>query len=129
MDYFISVGSILITYPIITFLLLKVILKKITRRNKLSTQIAIDFSSVFFVFSVYFLVLEIFEIDVLFYLMLFILIISLIVVLLQWKIREEIKFPTVIKSILRFNFLIFFIAHLLLLVYGLYEYVYNYIIT
>ncbi|MDF2606667.1 MAG: hypothetical protein K0S34_862 [Bacillales bacterium] len=127
MDYLIFLGSILITYPIVTFLLIKIIFKKITKKSKLSTQIAIDTSAVFFIISVYYLILEVFNKDILFYLLLFILIIALIVVLLQWKIREEIKLVNVIKSVLRMNFIIFLITHIILLGYGLFEYVNSYI--
>ncbi|MDF2945880.1 MAG: hypothetical protein K0S51_559 [Bacillales bacterium] len=127
MEYLIFLGSILITYPIVTFLLIKILSKKITKKNKLSTQIAIDASSIFFIISVYYLILEVFNKDILFYLLLFILIIGLIVVLLQWKIREEIKFINVVKSVLRMNFIIFFIMHIILLGYGLFEYVNSYI--
>lgn len=109
----------LITIPILVYILIFVISKIITKNHRRSVQFAIDYSTIFFILSVHFLAYTIWGRSFLWVIIIFILLCAILFVIINWKLKGEIIFSRFFKGFWRFCFLIFFIAYLVLTIYGL----------
>ncbi|WP_066289425.1 DUF3397 domain-containing protein [Bacillus sp. FJAT-29937] len=108
-----------ITIPLLGYFLVFIICKQVTRQHKQSVHMALDVSTFLFIISVHYLILAIWEQSFLWVIFLSLLVLAIIFVLLHWKIKHEINLPLVFKGFWRFNFLVFFIAYIVLMVIGL----------
>ncbi|HWJ78082.1 MAG TPA: DUF3397 domain-containing protein, partial [Niallia sp.] len=93
--------------------------KLITKKQRLSIQLAIDISTIFFILSVHFLIQSIWNTSFLLYIVIFILLIGMLFVIMHWKFKAEIEYKKVFKGIWRVTFLLFFTLYVGLIVYGL----------
>jgi hypothetical protein len=108
-----------ITVPILVYILIFVISKLLTKNHRRAVQFALDYSTVFFILSVHFLVLAIWGKSFLWAIFIFIITCAIIFVIINWKLKGEIVFSRCFKGFWRFSFLVFFIAYLVLTIYGL----------
>jgi hypothetical protein len=108
----------LVTLPILSYIVFFIVAKKWTKNHRRSVQIAMDLSTVFFIFSVHYLIIAIWDIHLFWMIMLIVLAIACIVVLVHYKIKQEIVFEKVLKGFWRLNFAFFFCMYFLLLFYG-----------
>ncbi|MDX8364961.1 DUF3397 domain-containing protein [Cytobacillus sp. IB215665] len=114
-----GVFATVVTIPIIGLFLVYFILCKITRRKRNSMLMAIDISTALFILSVYYLTEVIWGQSMFWLILLVIVLIAMVVVILQWKIKQDIDIRKVLKGSWRFSFLFFFSAYIILFVYGL----------
>ncbi|MEH7882877.1 DUF3397 domain-containing protein [Bacillus sp. JJ1609] len=118
---FSALVATLITVPMIGYLAVFIISKQITGNHRRSVNLAIDFSTLLLVLSVHFLILTIWEKSFLWLILLVLFGLAAIFVLIHWKYKEEIVLPKVFKGFWRFNFLLFFSAYVILVLFGLFQ--------
>ena len=111
----------LITVPMIGYLAVFIISKQITGNHRRSVNLAIDFSTFLLLLSVHFLIITIWEKSFLWLILLVLFGIAALFVFIHWKVKEEIILPKVFKGYWRFNFLLFFSAYIILVLFGLYQ--------
>ncbi|MFD1735714.1 DUF3397 domain-containing protein [Bacillus salitolerans] len=118
-SFFSSIIAILITVPLIGFILFFIVLRTLLSNKKKAFQYSIDITTLLLMISVYYLGFVIFNISLLSSIMIIVLLIAIIFLFLQRKINEEIHFSKVLKGVWRSTFLLFFLIHICLLIYGL----------
>jgi hypothetical protein len=111
----------LITIPILVYFLIFVISKSFTKNHRKAVHLALDFSTIFFILSVHFLVFTIWEKSYLWVIFIFMLCCAIIFVIINWKIKGEIVLRLFLKGFWRFSFIVFFVAYIGLTVYGIIE--------
>jgi hypothetical protein len=107
-----------ITVPILVYILIFIISKLITKKHRKAVQISLDYSTIFFILSVHFLVLAIWGKSFLWAIFIFMIICAIIFVIINWKLKGEIIFSRFFRGFWRFCFLVFFITYLILTIYG-----------
>ncbi|RSD28298.1 DUF3397 domain-containing protein [Mesobacillus subterraneus] len=117
--FFSAFVATLITVPMIGYLAVFIISKQITGNHRRSVNLAIDFSTFLLVLSVHFLILTIWDRSYLWLILIVLFGLAAIFVFIHWKFKEEIVLPKVFKGFWRFNFLLFFSAYIILVVFGL----------
>jgi 4-hydroxybenzoate polyprenyltransferase len=90
-----------------------------TKNRRLSVHKALDYSTIFFVLAVHFLILTIWEKSFLWLIVLFMIVLAMVFVIIHWKVKKEIVLRLIFKGVWRVNFLVFFIVYLMLTLYGL----------
>lgn len=120
-EIFSAFVATLITVPMMGYLAVFIISKQITGNHRLSVNLAIDFSTFLLVLSVHFLIITIWEKSYLWLILLVLFGLAAIFVWIHWKYKEEIVFPKVFRGFWRFNFLLFFSAYIILVIYGLFQ--------
>ena len=113
--------AILITVPMIGYLAVFIISKQITGNHRQSVNLAIDFSTFLLVLSVHFLIVTIWGKSFLWLILVVLFGLAAVFVWIHWKYKEEIIMPKVFKGFWRFNFLLFFSAYIILVVFGLFQ--------
>jgi uncharacterized membrane protein (UPF0136 family) len=113
--------AILITVPMIGYLAVFIISKQITGNHRQSVNLAIDFSTFLLVLSVHFLIVTIWGKSFLWLILVVLFGLAAVFVWIHWKYKEEIIMPKVFKGFWRFNFLLFFTAYIILVVFGLFQ--------
>jgi hypothetical protein len=114
-------AGLLVTIPLAGYLVMFIFSKQLTGNHRKSVHIAIDFSTLLFIFSVHFLIVLIWEESFLWLILLFLIFLAIVFVLIHWKLRQEINFAKVFRGYWRFNFLLFFFVYLILIIVGLYQ--------
>lgn len=118
-------AAALITIPILGYIIIFVVSKQITKKHRRAVQIAIDGSTLLFIISVHYLIMVIWEISLLWMILLLILLVGVLVAFLHWKVKEEIDYQKVFRGFWRINFLLFFSIYTVLLIIGLVQSVSN----
>ncbi|RXI98113.1 DUF3397 domain-containing protein [Anaerobacillus alkaliphilus] len=113
------VVATLVTLPIICFYLIYIISVKTSKNKKKSIKLAVDLSASFFIIAVYYIAYEIWALSLFWVILILIIIVAMIFTVIHWKISEDIQLGKLIKGIWRFNFILFFLAYLVLSIYGL----------
>jgi len=113
--------AILITVPMIGYLAVFIISKQITGNHRQSVNLAIDFSTFLLVLSVHFLIVTIWGKSFLWLILVVLFGLAAVFVWIHWKYKEEIIMPKVFKGFWRFNFLLFFSAYIILVLFGLFQ--------
>jgi Protein of unknown function (DUF3397) len=111
--------TILFIMPFVGFFLVFFMSKIWTKDHKKSFHIAIDYTTILFIISVYFLMNTIWGKSFIWLILLVMIMIAIVFVIVHWRIKEEIILTKVTKGIWRFNFLLFTIAYITLTLYGL----------
>jgi hypothetical protein len=114
-------AGLLVSIPLAGYLVMFIFSKQLTGNHRKSVHIAIDFSTLLFIFSVHFLIVLIFGESFLWLILLFLILLAIVFVLIHWNLRQEIDFAKVFRGYWRFNFLLFFFAYLVLIIVGLYQ--------
>lgn len=123
--FFSNIAAAFITIPILGYIIIFVVSKQITKKHRRAVQNAIDGSTFLFIISVHFLIMAIWEISLLWMILLLVMFIGVGVVLLHWKVKEEIDYKRVFRGFLRFNFLVFFSLYSILLMIGIVQSISN----
>ncbi|WP_066318140.1 DUF3397 domain-containing protein [Bacillus sp. FJAT-29814] len=114
-----NILAFLFIMPFAGFLAVFIIGKLVTKNTRRSVHYALDYSTVFFIFSVHFLLKTIWG-NSLFWLIILILILTAMVfVIVHWKVKQDINLKKVMKGFWRFNFLLFSLVYIGLTIYGL----------
>ncbi|MFJ7468913.1 DUF3397 domain-containing protein [Peribacillus frigoritolerans] len=114
-----SLAAIFITLPFVGYILFFIGAKQFTGNHRRSVQFAMDMSTLLFVLSVHYLIITIWDMQILWVIMLIMIINGFVVVLVHYKVKEEIIFHKVLKGFWRVNFAFFFAAYLLLFSIGI----------
>ncbi|WP_404449970.1 DUF3397 domain-containing protein [Sutcliffiella horikoshii] len=109
----------IVTLPIFALIVFYYIAKLATRNNKKSFHLAIDASTLLFILAVHFIIIIIWETSLLSVILTVLLLIATVMVLIHYKMKEEIHFRRVFKGFWRMNFLLFFVAYFCLLTFGI----------
>lgn len=109
----------LVTVPVLALIMIYFISMKLTKNKKKSFHHMVDYSTIFFILSVYALTYVIWERSFLWWILLFLIVLAMMLLFLQWKLTEDIQFKKLGKLFLRFNFLLFFTCYFGLMIYGL----------
>lgn len=108
----------LVTLPILSYIIIFLTAKKWTKNHRRSVQIAMDVSTVFFIASVHYLILAIWDKHLFWMILLIVLAIGCSVVIVHYKVSQEIVFQKVLRGFWRLNFLCFFCVYSFLFIYG-----------
>ncbi|MDQ0244201.1 Ca2+/Na+ antiporter [Bacillus fengqiuensis] len=114
-----GVTATFVTIPVLSFLISYMILRKVTKNKRKSFHISTDIMTLFLILSVNYLTLVIWEKSFLWLIALLLLVIAMITVFLQWKVQQDVQLKKVVKGFWRISFLLFFVGHIGLTVYGL----------
>jgi hypothetical protein len=116
--FFVGTLATIVTVPILALIMFYIIARFVTKNNKRSFHVAIDTSTFFFILAVHFLIIIIWEQSLLWVILTVLLAIATLMVLLHYKMKEEIHFFKVLKGFWRCNFLLFSFAYFCLAVFG-----------
>ncbi|PLR77494.1 DUF3397 domain-containing protein [Bacillus sp. V3-13] len=108
-----------VTVPLLGYILIFVIAKQLTKNHRSSVQLALDISTFLLIISVHFLIVTIWDKSFLWIILLGMIGIAIVFAFLHWKIKHEINLASLFKGFWRFNFLLFFSAYILLIIFGL----------
>ncbi|AOH54188.1 hypothetical protein ABE28_007465 [Peribacillus muralis] len=114
-----NLAAIFITLPFLGYILFFVGAKQLTGSHRRSVQFAMDMSAILFVISVHYLIIAIWDKQILWVIMLIMIVNAIVVVMVHYKVKEEIIFHKVVKGFWRVNFAFFFVAYILLFSIGL----------
>ncbi|MDE3838417.1 DUF3397 domain-containing protein [Bacillus methanolicus] len=114
-----AVIATIVTIPLLGYLIVFIISKQLTGNHRRSVHKAIDVSTFLFIVSVHYLTIVIWEKSFLGIIFITILMTGIIFVFIHWKTKEEIIFLHLFRGVWRFNFLLFFSAYIVLVLYGL----------
>lgn len=113
-----NAAALFITVPLFFYLLIFVFVKQVTKNHRKAFSIAVHLTTVLLIASVHFLIIAIWSQSYFFLIVLFMLVLAMIFTFLHWKMREEIIYSKVFIGYWRFNFLVFSILYISLLIYG-----------
>lgn len=116
---FSSLIATLVTIPLLGYLAVFIISKQITKKHKRSVHIALDVSTLFFILAVHYLIVVIWDKSYLWMIVLSLLITAVTFIIMHWRIKQEINLRALFKGFLRFNFLLYFTAYIVLMLIGL----------
>ncbi|MBO0959216.1 DUF3397 domain-containing protein [Neobacillus sp. MM2021_6] len=111
--------TVFFTLPFLGTILVFLMLKFITRNSRRSLHLALDYTTILFIFSVHFLIVIIWGKSLLWMIILIMIMIAMVFVFVHWKLKEEIILGRVMKGFWRFSFLFFFLVYITLTLYGL----------
>ncbi|WP_042356347.1 DUF3397 domain-containing protein [Bacillus rubiinfantis] len=114
-----NVITLFLVLPLLGFFLLFFITKLVSKNQRKSVHIALDYSTILFIISVYFLIKIIWERSFLGVIFLIMIVFAIILVFAHWKIKGEIDYRKLFKGFWRINFLFFCISYICLMLYGL----------
>ncbi|KMJ58532.1 hypothetical protein AB685_11695 [Bacillus sp. LL01] len=123
--FFVGTLATIVTVPILALIMFYIIARFITKNNKRSFHVAIDISTFFFISAVHFLIIIIWDQSLLWVIFTVLLGIATLMVLLNYKIKEEIHFGKVLKGFWRCNFLLFSFTYFCLTILGVVKRVYE----
>jgi len=113
-----SILTVLFTLPFLGALLVFLIIRTWTRNTRKSLHKALDYTTILFIISVHFLIVTLWEKSFFWLIILVMILIAMVFVLVHWKLKEEIIVRKVLKGFWRFNFILFFLAYITLILYG-----------
>lgn len=114
-----SIITIFLTMPLLGFFMIYILNKLITKNTRKSFHKALDYSTILFILAVHFLLITIWEKSFFWWIFLVLILIAMVFVVINWKVKGEIVFTKVFKGFWRFNFLIFFLAYISLTIFGI----------
>jgi hypothetical protein len=116
-----SIMATFVTLPMIAFIIFYVFARVLTKNGKKAFLLTVDLSTFFFILSVYYLTLVIWEKSFISYIFVILIIIVMIFLLLHWKYKQEVDIRKVMKGFWRFNFLLFSFCYICLVIFGLFK--------
>ncbi|WP_433749489.1 DUF3397 domain-containing protein [Falsibacillus pallidus] len=117
--FFSNLAAVFIIMPFLGYLAAFILIKQFSKNHKKAVSSAIDLTTFLLFLSVHYTIVAIWRESYMWLLFLFALSIGVVFVIVYWKAKGEIIFTKVLKGYWRLNFVIFFIAYIILLIYGL----------
>ncbi|WP_017187661.1 DUF3397 domain-containing protein [Alkalibacillus haloalkaliphilus] len=114
MDIIVTIIALLSTIPFIVFIILFIVLKKMTNQATRSTKMAADLSCFLFVIAFIGLVDYLFNAFLLWELMLFYIVFLALIITYQWRKGEEIYLMRAVRFVWRASFVMLSVAYFLL---------------
>src|SRR5699024_3196774 len=115
--------SIIITLPFILTYLLYYLHLMIYKQSLRSLHFAINWMTMLYILSVVIIVHLLFQLTIVSYILLFMLITLSIIIYYQWKENTEVSIALAIKLLWRFCFLLFFSSYSLLVIVGIFMHI------
>ncbi|GAA4069144.1 MAG TPA: DUF3397 domain-containing protein [Bacilli bacterium] len=112
--------AFLVTFPFIVTMLTYFILNYFIEHRKKVIHKCMEYTAVVHLISTIAIFNVIFKINIFGPLVIFLLIVLFSFILLQWKLIRDVKMRRILKLYLRFIFLLFFIANLILTCFSIY---------
>ncbi|MGM8214372.1 DUF3397 domain-containing protein [Bacillaceae bacterium W0354] len=119
LNIFSTIIALLATIPILTFLIVFLILKKVSNEATKSTKLAADVSAIFFIFAVDALLYIIFERGFFAWIVISYMLIVVFVLMFQWRKEIEINVWRAVRMSWRIGFIIMCAAYIILLPFGI----------
>ncbi|MDQ0217184.1 DUF3397 domain-containing protein [Peribacillus cavernae] len=116
---FSSVFATFITIPLIAYIILFVSFKQITKNHRRAVHLSMDISTLLFILSVHYLIVAIWGHSVFWLLLMVMIALAVLVVIVHYKVKNEVDIHKVIKGFWRVNFAFFFCTHIILVLCGL----------
>ncbi|MDR6998009.1 DUF3397 domain-containing protein [Neobacillus niacini] len=116
---FSTILSVLFVLPPLGFVAAYIFFRMITKNNRKCVQRALDYTTIFFIIAVHFLIITIWGKSLFWLIIVVMILIAMVFAVVHWKIKGEILFGKVLKGFWRFNFILFFLTYLALTFYGL----------
>ncbi|RLQ95840.1 DUF3397 domain-containing protein [Falsibacillus albus] len=114
-----DVAAAFVTIPFLGYLIVFIVVKQITKNHKQAVRSAIDMTTLLLFISVHFMISAIWEHSYLWLLIIFALSLGVVFVFIYWKMKGEVVISKVLRGYWRLNFIVFFLAYVLLLIYGI----------
>lgn len=118
-DVLIGIVATAVTVPLLAWYIVYIFTVKVTKKKKHSIRLATDLSTLFFILSVHFICVELFQRSFLWVIFILMIMIAVGFTVLHWKTKGDISIKRVMKGAWRFNFLVFSTGYVLLLLIGL----------
>ncbi len=116
---FSSIIASFVTIPLLGYIIVFVISKWLTKKHHKSVRVALDLTTFFLVIAVHYLIKVIWGLSLFWVICIVMILVAIMFVVIHWKTKQEIDFAKVFRGFWRFNFLLFSLVYLLLLIYGL----------
>ena len=116
-----TILALLTTIPFLTFFIVFIVLKKITKRSTYSTKMAADLSVIFFLISINGLTMMLFDRLILLEIVVGFVILVGIFLFIQWRRDEDILLWRAVRIVWRIAFMLSVIAYLVLLIIAFIE--------
>ncbi|WP_188205715.1 DUF3397 domain-containing protein [Alkalibacillus aidingensis] len=120
MEMITSILAVLSTLPFLVFIIMFMILKKVTNQATRSTKLAADWSCVLFLVAVIGLVDYIFGLSIWWESIIFYMIFIGIMITRQWRREEEVQFLQAVRFVWRISFVMLTVAYFLLVPIAIY---------
>ncbi|WP_066192848.1 MULTISPECIES: DUF3397 domain-containing protein [Gracilibacillus] len=104
--------ALMVTIPVLVTYIVYLITFRITRKNRYSFHVAVDWTTLLYIFSVIAMGEWFFSINLFGYIITFLLLLLLIMVIYHWRFYTDIVFTHVWKRFWKLAFLIFFMMYL-----------------
>lgn len=108
-----------ITVPILATWIAYKIFKKLYKHPLKAFHQSIQWTTFLYIIVVVFLLKIVFTIQVTGYVIVFLLMLMILIIFLQWKVKEEVSFAKAINLLWRISFLIFFGLYCVLIIVGI----------
>ncbi|QPC46247.1 DUF3397 family protein [Mangrovibacillus cuniculi] len=105
--------------PLFVYIIVFTIAKQLTKKHKKSVTLALDMTTVFLVVGVTVLFSSIFQYPLIWWSMLLFLLLVVILAVHQRLTKIDIIYPVILKRVWRIHFLVYAIAHFLLIITGI----------
>ncbi|MBM7715570.1 DUF3397 domain-containing protein [Siminovitchia sp. FSL H7-0308] len=115
---FSSAAGLFITIPFLFYILLFTIIKQITKNHRLALNSAINATTFVLIISVHLIILTIWDRSFLALIILVMLVLAIMFTFYHWKTKEEIHYRKVFIGFWRFNFLVFSLLYVSLILFG-----------
>lgn len=108
-----------VTVPILAWIVVYWITKKLTRKKKRSFLLATDVTTFFLIVSVIVIMYTIWSLSFIWPIVILLLVVVISITFVFWKQDKDVGMYQIMKTSWRFNFLLFSTGYLLLCIYGL----------
>ena len=109
----------LVTLPIVGYLIIFVVTKRWTKNHRKAVQYGINSSVLLLIVSVHFLIQSIFNMSLLWLVISVAILLSIAVVLVHLRVKEEIQYAKLLRGMIRLNAFVFTLSYLVLVVVGI----------
>ena len=109
----------LVTLPVFGYLIVFIVTKQWTKNHRKAVEYSINSSVLLYIISVHYLIRSIFGISLLWLVISVVLLLSIVVVLVHLRFKEEIQFAKLLKGTIRLNVFVFAVSYLVLVVVGI----------
>ena len=109
----------LVTLPIVGYLIIFVVTKRWTKNHRKAVQYGINSSVLLLIVSVHFLIQSIFNMSLLWLVISVAILLSIAVVLVHLRFKEEIQYAKLLRGMIRLNAFVFTLSYLVLVVVGI----------
>lgn len=109
----------LVTLPVFGYLIVFIVIKQWTKNHRKAVQYGINSTVLLFIVSVHYMIQSIFGISLLWLVISVVLLLSIVVVLVHLRFKEEIHYAKLLRGTIRLNAFVFVLSYLVLVIVGI----------